>query len=1471
MSFLDNVSDAWDWSKEHAEGSLGGAFAGAGTLAKDEAETIGGSIKDAVTHTWDGLMWVSNGAARGYSTLQAQGNNAASLPNSTPASRFGYFFNGHNWSTAWDASANISPGQATMTGLGLGLNQLGLPTGNIPKSFDMTPEAIQARKDFDEGTWYGRLSTGGLDLAWDFYADPTVIAGKALGAARLARTAFKNADEIETVLKLHSGDLTVPSMTRRQTRLVNHVDDLLRNETNGSAAEIAMHPILRNTANGANFAYLFGQANKITDATERLAAKRDIYGVMLGNADAKAALAEKQAMLSHELDRLTSPPPQPWAMHVLDWGDGGFKVLDDVNKAPLPEVERQIADIDGQLDHLDRILSDKGLGVGATNQYNSTMLQRAGAAMAQTTIQAGIGHRPVRLVASAMSNILPGHISVKDVNTGFESLRQYLSQAVDMAPDAKSAFLNSFLKAASPMERTNVLKAAEAEANRTTALKYGLDPVGADTVLTLGRRRADAVLSTVRGKLGDSQLYSSADGARSVAIYDPELDEIVVAARPVWESQTEDMVHMIPPPQLRKAYKLASDTRLTGKLVGQTVADVAGATKDRVNQGLTSLTRLWKDNVLFRLAYPIRVQVDTQARQMAYMGALSYLASRGGIVRAVRANASTPGSKFNPLFLGRVAAGTAKNVLTGNSTPVAIQMLKDANGFDDETAQMVLRMITAKGGNTASTLAATGDNVIGNLRASGQWSDVLPQDPTWAQQYADRVNMQLRNSAIGMAAIGGKRGTELRYWAQSHPEGRAAWRAMRASYAGDMDQWLQKATIAADHLLPEQAMKDVALKRNITVDDVAQWYEGKTKPVVHGESYLGLDPTGPWEKFSAWYNRVVRQNFYQMANEGPEDVLGRVPTFNYSYQNALKGILDRYQAEKITELSPAEIHNAQRTAIAMARKDTASVLYDASHTSNIATMFPSIAPFFAPVEDVLKKWGTLFYNKPWTAKQFQYVMNAPYESGSVHDEHGNRVDEQGNVYDVLTGERLDPSNPKDSGRIGKQRLIYLPTSWIPQAVRKATGIDQMKVNTKSLNIIFQGDTPFLPGAGPVVAAPVNYLVGHMFPELENNKVVQQILPYGAQDGSMAEQFLNGTERNLFSAFLGGPDYDKVYLSVAKAEDANWRNGARKDKPTGEEIAKKTRNWLLMRAATSFASPVSLTPTPEAQLYQDWYSAYQQRAGQYATDHPGQKVLSAEQAWYRDFPQYFAMTAHLNTNDTGIKMNLKSVDEVKAHQAAIAANPQFGWAIVGPDGMYGNTADTRYSSGAAEWLRTNNVKPGDDQTYAGHISPEDALGNARAQEGWIVYNQGMTKLDLSLEERGLHSISQRGAEDLAQAKQTFMDQMAATFPDWKKDYDLVDMGKVTGFLGSMYSAMKSDRSLANRPDMVALGQYMVARDAYQRQLDSRQFGSIDAKNNADLKFQWDQFVSSLSRQNIGFAQMYNRILQKDDLSKDFVHG
>ena len=511
--------------------------------------------------------------------------------------------------------------------------------------------------------------------------------------------------------------------------------------------------------------------------------------------------------------------------------------------------------------------------------------------------------------------------------------------------------------------------------------------------------------------------------------------------------------------------------------------------------------------------------------------------------------------------------------------------------------------------------------------------------------------------------------------------------------------------------------------------------------------------------------------------------------------------------------------------------------------------------------------------------------------GIVQDSNGNRVDAEG-VHWLKNPDgswhKLDANNKDDAALIGDGEYVMLPAS----ILGGLTGQKDFRINKKSFNITFQGEPWWLPGAGPMVQIPVNELVKNSFPEEADNPVIKYLLPYGATDDSPLKQALPGWVRQVGNSGLVGKsqDYYNVYAQLTAQEMSLQQAGKRGPIKDGE-IATKTRNWFLMRALASNTMPVSMVPSAKLQFYVDQARIYRQKynniqsSDQYKQDLAkyenqygkdlGEQKLKLEhpeyQSWqakfYADYPDYYRMSLSLSSNESGIVATDKAYDALKDPKLkrAVAKNVEFGWAYVGADNVYGTDDGQQFSQSVYNYQLTNSVGEGNPATYRGKQSPDEALAAVDAAKGWVDYQKGRTWLNEQLANRGLASLNSKGAEDLKQAFNTFKDQLSEENHAWREDFDSRDSGKVLRFLTAMTEQQSTNKSFAARTDQQAIADYVKGRAWMQEQLAAREKHTL--ASNPDLEEQWDIFTSALVKDNIGFEQVYNRILDADDLKGD----
>lgn len=696
--------------------------------------------------------------------------------------------------------------------------------------------------------------------------------------------------------------------------------------------------------------------------------------------------------------------------------------------------------------------------------------------------------------------------------------------------------------------------------------------------------------------------------------------------------------------------------------------------------------------------------------------------------------------------------------------------------------------------------------------------------------------------------------------------------------------------------------------RAVTREQTKEWFGDGSGMPVHGEGFNPVNTSDPSARFLARLKQG-RNWYYRTVAETPENILARFPLYGVVYEQELRSILammgedmsrgtdglkaalnpnlkttfkaakDRATGKELkNRLAAVTTENlgiARRTADAVARRTVADSMYDASRTSNWAGTFRHVAPFWSAWEDTMRKYTRLFWQNPGSAGQVGLAWTSPDRNNLLRDDNGNFIDADGNYYDAETGRKLDQNNPVDAHQIGRRRLIALPMNLLPQGMRDTLentfGVEWENVDKDSINSIFQGEPYWAPGTGPLVQAAVNKLVLDQFPEAEKNPIIQWVLPYGTSDSTL-DQFIPARLRRFRSAlWMNDKTYDEALKNILAFETARWQQGLRPDRPLAAEFRQKARMYVLMNAATNYFAPFTFKADQEGQFYLDQMHVYQNRYTQdpnirkqyvqqygdalgkakFEQDHP-----DWQQKFYQDFPGWFAMTASLTANETGIRATIKARNEAEKLLPWIQDRPEYGWAVVGPANIMAQADDQQFSQAALnkerQWGFRNNQ------------SPQDAVNAALENQGWVQYQQATTLRNLKLQEMGLTSINDPRAKNIREIFKTYRETLAKNNHAWAVDYGQWSTEKALDVMDFLNEIMAKRPDFAQRSDMKVLLKYQIGRTQIMGALAQRKSHGINTKANADLKRIWDGFTSSLVNSDIGFEQLWNRALQHDNL-------
>lgn len=962
-------------------------------------------------------------------------------------------------------------------------------------------------------------------------------------------------------------------------------------------------------------------------------------------------------------------------------------------------------------------------------------------------------------------------------------------------------------------------------------------------------------------------------------------------AKPLDGTQLDDAVSI---PSYKGIESVLQRTMKTGGLAGYLKRAKDGAW-ELTEAGLAVTNDLWKFASLFRLGYTVRTQVDSQARQIALLGPMAYLGNAiKGTSHWAYNQTKVPVAHVNAIK-DKIAAQGALARLTDQWGDDAAKWSNDVaseaqrlNGIIDAPLPQVGKdaAMTKRRGTELGRYLGTGgrgaayqniddvlretdvvsaresiaglmeterQGVLGTMRASGQYQNVIGANPHWEQAYADMVNRQVRNSSPLTAMLNGSTDSDIVRYYKSTPEGRAVWNELSKHYL-NVDELVAAQRQQMDLLFPNQAIRDRVLSGNISPEDAKTIFAS-----------VGERPSVPAERLElAASNKLTkafmdaRSKFFKVFAEMPENTMVRHPFYAARKEKHLQDAIANLGGDW-SKLTVKQYNDVAKRAGILARRDVTRYMFDTSQQSNMGHFLRFVSPFYGAWSDTMRKWSLIAGEVPWVVPMMQKAFMAPNAFFQTVDADGNHILSNGDVVDE-NGTVIRHSADPTEGSI----LVPIPEwskNFLGGFFNPGRG-DSVKVNKNTLNVIFQGDPFWLPGPGPLASIPANEIAKRAFPEAWDNAnplgaTLRFLLPYGLDESSPLAQSAPMWVKNaltLGAGLVNGKPFEddrfgQTYAMLLAEETQAERAGLRpqlSDSELQKVITNRTRNWFILRLMGS-ELPFSTQPTTRLDYYRQLYQSYQRKFGG-----------DARQKFYDDHPEFFEAAISLSQNNSGLSATEDSWNEAKKYKDQIKANPEYGWMFAGA----ANVAPG-FDAGVYTAEKVNGLRQTKD--------PNTALQDMMVSKGWFEYQKVNGAIQTKLQERktngGSASLSAKSNADLKNIRDQYIAQLKADNAQWANAFDSGSGGRQADtFLRTAAQAVADRPDLMQRSDFQALDEYLMVRRVYQQELDKRGLSSIDNKNAADLKKAWDEFVLGLVNADIGFQQMYNRGgLDRDNLS------
>lgn len=1490
--------------------------------------TVGGTPQEKPQSSFFGK--ILNGMEKAYN-FSAQGVSfALLLDDKNNPLRKG--LTPENLTKSWDAARQISPGRALVNKvIGQPVQELDtalkdltggkvkLPDKELKKhvafaapDFDIYDPA-QAENAFRQQN-VGRFTSWGADVVARFTIDPTIFAGKAVKATRVAGVAVKDVTELKAILAGEKTGLNAKRIKANFNQFVTKTDNM-------EAADLFRVKAIRESSNPGSFSEVLADANKIEDKALRHKTKSDIVLWAMGDPEAAVRLMNDNKMLAAKIGNLQDEIVE--AKHLgaavdkqtgqltMDLANTGENLQKNIDLAA--QYEKELADNYKALS-IEGSLSPKQ--VPTVDLLSNIRRQTANSqAFIDIRGKGGLGAAyaayPVRLLSGFAYKRPKGWIDFTD-NQSVQTLDNMLSRVrgineqrvafytskiddienklrsgikddaerellmnqrnvlkedlktATFTVERKNQLFDKYISAVDPTERANVYQEIEQELFTTVARQFGFntDEVrSAWAMFSDGRAKAHNLIRERAYTAAIDPVTGGPVGGKITPISGIDGSSLVVPL-PLNETQ---LVKQLPTLDIDSMYRALNKYTRAQRLEkkGTVLRTLgrgrlqAGQITNELADGLDSIIKF---EVLARLGYPIRNVGEGTLRIMQVAGPMAILARAGTAVKnslGTRFKSASAKDMFD--WSNRVKLETYKAQLMASlnvvdDASVVERQIAEIDAMLNGTRKMVDKfgvglnqirvgdeVITYEDalGATAEKAQYIQDKFIKNaaqivdshfgesskqlrnaFETNGDFVIIKGNDPQWEDAYLRVINRQVRNSKLTSILLQNKTREEVTKEAQKFllktDEGRKILRNL--ALGRDVESIVEANMQNVESLFPNwisPELKAIASKRNLTSEDLKKYFgtAGNNRPDVNGAQVSLANGTSAVSRGLANF----LDHFYNIMGEIPEAELVRNPLFVDLYRKRMVASVENAIATYPGKDIPAEyIRKLEYQSRQWARAEMRRTLYDTSERVDSAHMLKYVFPFFGAWADVTEKWGRMVLDDPSILRKLQTTYASPDRMGITEERDGISY-------------------------------INIPGSW---GKRMGLGDRPLAIPKPSLNLIFQGGAWWNPGAGWFVQYPTSKLIKRI-PSLEQNKLVKEVLPYGADGTGWQDLFIQSAAGRRAMALFdeNNPIRKSATVLIAMEENHKYDMGERDTAPTAKEIDNKVKKILALEVATRLTLPFATNTRSPYQFYIDEYHRMRQEDPQNAT-----------QNFYDKWgDKFFIFTTNLSKNNTGIAATIEADKRTKQFSDLIASNPQYGWFVVG-DANAGEFSPTVY-----QVQRETPVAPGSSIKMRESQDPLTAIKETNASKGWTLYNKGMDLIEAVRIKRGLKSLQSKGAEDLKAAKDAFVASLEQTNPDWAEVRGQIDTGKIMNFLKFAQKATQDPR-LADRADIKTMDEYLRGRQLLVDVLAKRKSHSLDNKDNTDLKEVWDTFVGVLIDKDITFNRVYTRILEKDDLRK-----
>lgn len=754
-----------------------------------------------------------------------------------------------------------------------------------------------------------------------------------------------------------------------------------------------------------------------------------------------------------------------------------------------------------------------------------------------------------------------------------------------------------------------------------------------------------------------------------------------------------------------------------------------------------------------------------------------------------------------------------------------------------------------------------------------KWIDVTPDAP----QYFDELSgaaIQLRNDPLASIAMG-MRGPDtsvdaMLRWLDTD-QGKAYARGMALF---DDQRKLSRATqlsrIVNGYFPTPEARALASRKGNAPTGAELRGVLGGRDDLadIHGrEIKVNTTSEDP-------YHAIIGTIFKYLGSL-PDSALVRQPFYNEVWKRETSALYRKAFAQGEDINDAAVIARIEETAHRRSLKATNDTLYTIVRYSNPAAALRFLSPFFSAWENSIRTWSRIIVNDPSVAARASILWDLPNRLGMVVDENGDPVASK--PGDFLNGSvnqfMVLPKPLADAIQSGLTDLSdnAMFKGNVLGDIIKGAGEFPLKVPKGSLNVVAPGETPFLPGMGPVVTYPVGNILASK-PDMQQflkdtlgDAVYAQIAPFGQASGDILDTVFPAAGRKGVQLFVGenNDDYMRVLDAITVDAIVTWRQagGEPGDRPDPLELKERADSFYKFSMLASLTLPVSITRMSD---YQPILNAWRKMSSD-----PTMSYRDAVTAFLDKYgDSYLPLTRSTSKSAiSGLDPTLEMYQTMTEYRDEVAmltarTSEDGGW---GASLIAATIPNGEFNPGVYEYWRSQR-QPGSTSNYKTAMTPEEIMVEDNISRMWKDYITEKNMRDTALASLGGIAWDSKKSEEIGIKGEweKFIDGMYDKYGNDFVQYGPNAYGpKLPQTLAMVDTLLKDDKFMQSDLGESATWQ---AIKAYMDERGRARAAIMAGADKDAVKALWSEFTATHRYSSLQFSDFYDTFLEDDDLTE-----